>query len=346
MNSDPNQSGGQNEDVIHDNLNRYEKGLDLAEAGKHSQALEHMQERLAETPDDAEVLNDTGAILHCLGRSDEAIDHFVKALSVRNDSAEILWNLAEAYLATGKASEATQIFDDMDRMGVLNADVLNRTAEIFLNQNNKAGALEMLLRSLRIWPDQEILHPMVYVIRSKRPKVAFFCDENAMVSVNEIARFVKERFEVRFLEDRSENHVHELMKWSDISWFEWGGDLAVTGSKQPKVCKNIIRLHRNEGRQQWSRAVDWANIDVLIAVGDCPVREALAGELPALEDQTSIAVIPMRNQLDKINRVLIELEAEIDSEQTDAPFCDDLQARTGEDAALPAQSAAPAFEEN
>ena len=514
MNTDPNTSGGQNEDVIHDNLVHYEKGLELAEAGKHWQALEHMQERLAETPDDAEVLNDTGAILHCLGRSDEAIDHFVKALSVRNDSAEILWNLAEAYLATGKASEATQIFDGMDRMGVLNADVLNRTAEVFLNQDNKAGALEMLLRSLRIWPDQEILHPMVDVIRSKRPKVAFFCDENAMGSVNEISRFVKERFEVRFLEDRSKDQVHELMTLSDISWFEWGSDLAVAGSKQPRTCKNIIGLYRNEGHQQWARAVNWANINVLVAVGDCPVKEeSLAGELPGLESQTSIAVIPsgvnlerfafvnrqrgkniaflsdlkamnnpafmlqcmqklhyvdseyrlffggefedtaieqyirhmvdaldlrdvvffdgrqedircwledkhyiastsiferentrlleamacglkpvvhnfpaanqtfvpeflfniseefceqicseqyeprryrrfvkenypLRNQLDKINRILIELEAEIESEQTDGPFCDDLQARTPEEAALSTQSAAGTFEEN
>jgi glycosyltransferase involved in cell wall biosynthesis len=55
---------------------------------------------------------------------------------------------------------------------------------------------------------------------------------------------------------------------------------------------------------------------------------------------------PLRNQLDKINGVLIELEAEIESEQTDGAFCDDLQAGTPEEAALSAQSAAPAFEEN
>ena len=329
MNTDPNDSGGQDEDVTRDYLVHYEKGLELAEAGKHQEALEHMQEHLHKTPDDAEVLNDTGAILHCLGRSDEAIDHFVKARSTGNDSAETLWNLAEAYLATGKASEAAQIFDDMDRMSLLNADLLNRTADVFLNQDNKAGALEMLLRSLRIWPDQEILHPMVDVIRSKRPKVAFFCDENATGTVNEIARFVKERFVVRFLEDRDEDQVQELMKWSDIAWFEWGSDLAIAASKQPKTVKSIIGPYRNEGHQQWSRAVNWANIDVLVAVGDCPAREALAGELPELESQTSIVLIPSganlersveenyphRNQLDKINRVLIELEAEIESEQ-------------------------------
>ena len=77
MNTDPNDSGKR--DVIRDNLIHYEKGLELAEAGRHWQALEYMQEHLRRTPNDAEVLNDTGAILHCLGRSDEAIDHFVNS---------------------------------------------------------------------------------------------------------------------------------------------------------------------------------------------------------------------------------------------------------------------------
>ena len=299
MNTDPNTSGRQSDDVIHDNLDHYEKGLDLAEAGKHQKALEYMQEHLRRSPDDAEVLNDTGAILHCLGRSDEAIDHFVKARSVRNDSAEILWNMAEAYLATGKASEASQVFDDMDRMGVLNADVLNRTAEIFLNQDNKAGALEMLLRSLQVWPDQEMLHPMVDVIRSKRPKLAFFCDDHGMWSVDETTRFVKERFEVRFLEDRSQGQIQDFMKWSDISWFEWGSDLAVSGSKQPKVCKNIVGLHRNVGHRQWPRRVDWANIDVVVAVGNSFAKDAIAQKVPELQSQTSVAVVPSGVNLER-----------------------------------------------
>jgi Flp pilus assembly protein TadD len=131
---DQNQPCGQDPVETARNCDRYEKGLELAEAGKHEEALEYMQEQLRATPDDAEVLNDTGAILHCLGRSDEAIDHIVKARSIQHDSAEIVWNLAEAYLAIGRAGEAMRLFDNMHQIGVLNADVLNRTADIFLNQ--------------------------------------------------------------------------------------------------------------------------------------------------------------------------------------------------------------------
>jgi pentatricopeptide repeat protein len=327
MNTDPNDIREQDEDMIRDNLIHYEKGLELAEAGKHWQALEYMQEHLRRTPDDAEVLNDTGAILHCLGRSDEAIDHFVKARSTREGSAEILWNLAEAYLATGRASEAVEIFDEMDRMGILNADLLNRTAEVFLNQGNKAGAIEMLLRSLGQWPEQEMLRPMVDVIRSKRPKVAFFCAKNGTGAISEIAQFVKERFMVGFLE--STDQAQELTKWSDIAWFEWGSDLAATVSKQPKTCKSIIGPYCGEGHQQWCQAVNWTNIDVLIAVGECPAEEALMHDLSELQSQTSIVAIPgdanleksaeenypQRNLLEEINGLLIGLEAEIEPEQ-------------------------------
>jgi len=147
--------------------NDYLKALELTEAGRHEEALTCIQEYLISAPNDTEALNDTGALLHCLGRSDEAINQLVKARNLQPDSAEIIWNLSEIYLAVGKATEAMKLFDDMDRMGILNADVLNRTAEVLLNEGNLVDALEMLHRSLELSPDQEILQPMIEVIRHR-----------------------------------------------------------------------------------------------------------------------------------------------------------------------------------
>ena len=146
---------------------KYERALELAEAGKHEQALCYIQERLRTAPDAPEVLNDVGTILHCLGRSDEAIEHLVNAKQLRGDSAEILWNLSEAYLSAGRAKEAMELFGDMERLGILNVEVLNRTADMFLDQDNPADALEMLLWSQRLCPEQEILEPMIQVIQHK-----------------------------------------------------------------------------------------------------------------------------------------------------------------------------------
>ena len=147
--------------------NDYRKALELAEAGSYEEALACIQEHLGSAPNDAEALNDTGTILLCMGCSDEAINHLKKARSLQGDSAEIVWNLVEAYLAVGKAKEAAELFDDMEQMGILNADVLNRTANVFLNENNLADAVKMLRRSLEISPNQEILHPMIEVISHK-----------------------------------------------------------------------------------------------------------------------------------------------------------------------------------
>ncbi len=283
------------------NLNHYhyERGLELAEAHKYQEALACMQEHLRTTGGNAQVLNDTGAILYCLGRSDEAIEHFVKALSHQENSAEIVWNLVEAYLAVGKANEAMQLFDNMEQMGILNVDVLNRTANIFLEQNNKANAIEILLRSLQSLPNQEILRPMIEVIRSKRPKIAFFCGGDGMGFLNEIIKFANQRFQVHIFEEQTEEELYELMKWSDISWFEWCTNLAVIGSKQPKVCKNIIRLHRYEAYGQWPELVNWANIDILVTVGNSFVKDALIHTVPNLESQTSVVTIPGGVDLEK-----------------------------------------------
>ena len=277
----------------------YQKGLELAEAGKHQEALACIQKHLRTAPNDPEVLNDAGAILHCLGRSDEAIEHFIKARNIHSNSAEVIWNLVETYLAVGKAKEAMQLFGDMEQKGILNVDVLNRTADVSLNNGDKATAIELLLHSLRILPDQEILEPMLDAIRFKRPKVAFFCGGDGMTFLNEIAEFTKQRFQVKFFEGKTQNELHELMKWSDISWFEWCTNLAALGSRLPKVCKNIIRLHRYEAYGQWPQQVNWANVDILITVGNRFTKDTLISKVPLLENHTSMVTVPNGVNLNK-----------------------------------------------
>jgi glycosyltransferase involved in cell wall biosynthesis len=290
----------QTQQSIFGNANDYQKGLELAETGRYPEALACIQKYLHTKPDDAEVLNDAGAILHCLGRSDEAIDHFYKARSLQNNSPEITWNLVEAYLAVGKAAEAMGLFDDMGRMGILNADVFNRTANVFLNHGDKADAVEMLLRSLQVSAEQEVLRPMLEVIHSKRPKIAFFCGGDGMTFLDEIVEFTKQRFKVRLFQGQTEQELHELMQWSDISWFEWCTNIAAAASKFPKVCKNIIRLHRYEAYEQWPEQINWANVDMLITVGNRFVKETLVNKVPGFETQTSLVTIPNGVNLERV----------------------------------------------
>jgi hypothetical protein len=277
----------------------YERGLELAEAGEYEQALERIAEHLRTFGDDTEALNDAGAILHCLGRSDDAVEYLERARTLNSDGPEIAWNLAEAYLGSRKPEKAMSLFTKMDSSNTLNIDLLNRTASIFLDQGNKADSIELLLMSRRMSPEQEILKPMLEVIRSKRPKIAFFCGGDGMTFLDDIVEFTKERFDVRIFQGQTEDELYELTNWSDISWFEWCTDLAVIASKHPKICKNIVRLHRYEAYGPWPTQINWENIDLLVTVGNKLTQQTLIEKVPNLENQTKMISVPNGVNLEK-----------------------------------------------
>jgi glycosyltransferase involved in cell wall biosynthesis len=279
----------------------YQKGLSLAEEGKCNEALIYLQEHLRNNLDNAEVLNDIGAVLHCLGRGDEAVGYLLRARSIQPQNPNVAWNLVETYLAGNKPDEASRLFEDMERMGVLNLDVVNRTARNYLDRGNKSGAMEMLMFSLKSWPEQqELLGPMIEVVRSTRPKISFLSGLKGDVKfLTDILEYTKARYDARFCDVTDVKQLAEVMRSSDICWFEWCTDLVVEASKQPKVCKNIVRLHRFEAYGEWPSQVRWENIDYLILVGNSYVKSALLKEVPDIESRTKVVTIPNGVNLDR-----------------------------------------------
>jgi glycosyltransferase involved in cell wall biosynthesis len=280
--------------------NPYENALQLAEAGQYLQALECLQQHIQINPEDAEALNDIGAVLHCLGRSEEAVDFLNRAKALQPHNTQITWNLAEAYLALCRPDNAAQLFNDMQNMGILNPDLINRTAKQFVDLENKAQAIEMLIRSLKLAPDQKILQPMLEVIKSKRPRIHFFCGlKDDVKFLTDIYEFTKLRYPVQFNEAQTVESLYKMLSSNDICWFEWCTDLVVQASKLPKVSKNIVRLHRFEAYTDWPAHVKWENIDVLITVGNSYIKDMLIQQVPDIESRTIIATIPNGINLDK-----------------------------------------------
>jgi len=145
----------------------YQHGLELAEQGRHGEALQIISEHLETFPRDIEALNDKGAVLYCMGRTDEAIDQFHQARQVDESCPQVYWNLAEAYLGSDQPSQARHQFEKMAQLDILSCDLLNRTANAFLQQEEYHAADEMLEWSLKISPDQEILNPIRQIVKSK-----------------------------------------------------------------------------------------------------------------------------------------------------------------------------------
>lgn len=273
--------------------NAYQRGVELAEVGHYEAALNCMREHLRGVPDDAQALNDTGAILHCLGRSTDAIAYLKKAYDLRADSGEIVWNLVEAHLAGGLASEAASLFEAMERAGVLNIEVLNRTATMLLDQCKNGEAVEVLLRSLRLWPEQEVLTPILEIIRSKRPKIALFRSGSGEDgALADAWASVEQRFMVEYYRDHLDESIEGLVEWSDIAWFDGGGEMVVEASKLPRSGKTIVSLRRSDVRGDWVKEVRWERVDILVQIGGSAVEETLLEQVPDLRTRTRLVVIP------------------------------------------------------
>jgi glycosyltransferase involved in cell wall biosynthesis len=244
-------------------------------------------------PHDVQAVNDAGAVLYCLGRLEESASCLERALALQPSSAEVLWNLAEVYLALGHTGKLATIFPKMSTLKILTPDLLNRAASVALDRNDLNSAIEMLIWSLGISPNQDILNPIVEIVRSKRPKIAFFCGMgNDMKFLKDILHFTTQRYPVKLFEGNSIAEMQSLMKWSDISWFEWCTDMPAKASQLEKTCKTIVRLHRFEAYEEWPAQVNWSNIDRLILVGNSAVRAALLQRVPDLLERTTVVTIP------------------------------------------------------
>ena len=146
----------------------YQEAMTLAETGQYQEAFDLIQTYLVQNPEDAEALNDTAVLLHCMNRSHESIDYLVRARTLAGDAPEIVWNLAEAYLAEARAHEARPLLQLMAEQETVTADILNRAARVFIDQDELDAATELLNWSLDLCSDQELLRPMIEIIESKK----------------------------------------------------------------------------------------------------------------------------------------------------------------------------------
>lgn len=220
----------------------YSKGLELAEQGYHQESLEYMQLHLKDNPDDAEALNDTGAVLYCLGQTDQAVEHLKKAIISDSDYGESYWNLAEVYLNDGQIQKASELYGDMERLGILSPDLVVRTANHYLEQSDKGSAIEMMLKSIELSDSKELINPMLEVVMSKRPKIAFF----GLGPRNDFYKFASERFMTESFLSKQSDELADLINWCDIAWFEGCDEILDRALALPKVCKIVVMSNSSD----------------------------------------------------------------------------------------------------
>ena len=245
-------------------LSDYNQGLELAQAGEYEQALALITRHLVENPVDAEALNDMGVILHCLGRDDEAIYNFLRSKSIRPGNVQLLLNLCEAYSAAGKIEEIVDLLDELEDAGILHPELLNRTANTALEHDFKEEAIELLLKSIRMWPEQTVLVPMIEIIRTKNQKIAFVSDTDQLQSeFGGVFGYLKDRYCVKFFDAAEMKSVDEISVDADIVWLNNCPAAACRIGNRGGQYKIIADFTKSEISQSLQGGIDWNNIDVI-----------------------------------------------------------------------------------
>jgi len=279
----------------------YEACARLAEAGDHEAAVEAYAAYLREHPADGEALNDLGSLLFATGRLEEAAVHLESAARHLDDANRplALWNLAEVYLASSRPNKVLGLFDRLHAGEMLNTELANRTAKVFLDAGEPGGAVEALLSTRAALPGQEHLAEFINAIRVQRPKVAFFSDTGDTKFLSEIHSWTEQRFPTRLWRASTREHMVETLRWCDIAWFEWCTPQVVLASHLPKTCRTVVRLHRYEAFRDWPAQVNWDNIDFLITVGNPCVLKRVTARVPDLLKRTRVLSIPNGVNLDR-----------------------------------------------
>jgi tetratricopeptide (TPR) repeat protein len=277
--------------------------LALARMGDYERASAMMQEYLSRDPRNGEAWNDLGVMHFERGNLQEAMRSFERAVEELPSPGQAYMNFAEAYFSAGRADRVSSLFGGMKEAGVLDSVLVKRVVETFVDGGDRAGAMEAALKGAEVMPEDRETGRLVESIKSGRARIAIFCGGDGMTFMQDIYDFMKERFEVRIFDGDRTEQVRELMEWSDISWFEWCTNLAEIGSKMPKVCKNIIRLHRYEAYLDWPSRINWENIDILLTVGNSCVNEVLERQVPNIGEQVRMITVANGVDLDKFKYV-------------------------------------------
>ncbi len=274
------------------NASLYEKVADLAEAGQLEQALTLTQGHLQKYPDDGQALNDAGAILYAMGRYDEAVAHLHASLEhFEIPQAETLWNLAEAYIAGNQPEKALDLFNQMVAAEILSPDLAVRTASKLLDLGQTAQAVEALLTSLKVHPEQDVLTSALQAIRGSRPKLAMFCGPRTQDELGSFRSQIDDRFEARWIEQVRPEEVALVLEEADLAWFDSCSSVVAIASKADTSCHVVWRMRSISESDPWLDEIRWEGIDQLLL--PCPFAEAaLRRRVEGLQDRTCVSLIP------------------------------------------------------
>lgn len=283
---------------------RYNKAVELAEAGQYEEAIQEMKAYLKAFPQDGEALNDAGTILFCMNRSQEAICYFQQACSYATGDmlSQVHFNLCEAYISEGLAVQAAELIGDMQTAGTLTTDTVNRIAQAFIAHHELGKAIEMLLLSLELFADQEILEPMIQIIKSKRPSLALIGQTDCRIQVWKA--YLEQRFRLRTCTEETMDQVSVVLGESDIVIFSGCGPVVSQAISIAANRARIVLLSPEDFNSAYLNQIRWDQIDLLglpsgasaEVVSELSGADSFVGQTFILPPSTNIEAIEFKQR--------------------------------------------------
>ncbi|MFP4107172.1 MAG: glycosyltransferase [Phycisphaerae bacterium] len=263
-----------------DSFDFYRRGLEHAQSGEDQQALQCIQEYLLRVPHDTDALNDAGVLLHALGRQNEAARHLEAALDLLPDRPkEILWNLAEIYLAADRLGQARRLVCELTDQPLFASELANRIASLYLEQDRIPQAIETLLQSLEIHPDQQQLTTILDRLRKLRPKLAIIADPGDEESSGLLTGHLSQRFRTRRVLCDDTRSMAEALDWCDIACFSSLNDGLLRATRQQGGYRTVVHLSPEQLYSPRLERVCWDRVDMVLTPAGTSRRDLLRSRI-------------------------------------------------------------------
>ncbi len=290
--------------------------------GRIDDAIENFQRAYELNPFDASIPNNLGVLNYKKGEFEKAERYFKKAIDIDPDHIEAVYGLGKIYkenqgltkfdafksqikqkikqmYKSGNCDKAFNLSEKLLKLDPNDAGTLNDYAVLSYELGKIDDAKIAISKAIEIQPDDLNIkenYQTIFQEKKKetikgnnRKKIAFFCGPNDKF-LNDIVDNLSSRYDVVRFHGETIQDMHNLMNWSDLSWFEWCNDLLVHASKLPKVCKILCRLHSYEAFTNYIRMVNWENVDDLVFVAP-HIKDIVLQQVPYLEKSVRLHVI-------------------------------------------------------
>lgn len=316
----PDSAGGYyNLALLYHSLNNLDKAIELFEkAGKLN-------------PIDSSIFNNLGVIYYAKSDFENSEHNFKKTINIENNNIDAIYGLGKIYQKLAQNGSTQKIddykkkllsvteslykenkLDDAFKLSEKGlklfpdeTELLNSYAVICHTLEKTDEAKKSISKAIELSPedpdikdnyklifDEKKYEPTIQMVlpKQKTNKLAVFCGPDDKF-ITEIIEHLKSKFEIKRFRNGSIQDMQNLMKWSDISWFEWCDSLIIHATKLPKTCKTICRLHSYEALSDNIKMMNWNLVDDLIFVAP-HIKDIALSQVPNIKDNTNIHVIP------------------------------------------------------